>query len=206
MIKAKIIQNVQGLINAGYQYIEDNIVIGEAHIDYNVLGAQIYFELDNRKYYMKYDKDAGLRYYNIYDEEGNHLGNFERKLEKECWFKNGFYYTIVNMNKKCYHIYAVGKGRDGIHYPCHYQETDGTHRQVALVRKDPVVHNLKDVYDCYLKNKDDRLLMFFYTVYNDFWAFRKTANIAKNSKETSYVITTNKKLKALCDPDFLKND
>ena len=204
MFEARVIQSEHGIIKAGYQFIEHNYVSGGAAIDCNMFGAPIHFEYAGNKYCLKYDHNAGIRFYRIFDEYGQHLGTMERREEKGKLFQNGYRYTEVNMAGKKYHIYAVGMGKEGIHYPCHLQLGNGEERQIGLICKNPVVYDYKDVYDCYMTDEADKLLLLMFTVYNDFWAFRKTGSVAKNTKETKYVITTNKKLKAKCDPEFLK--
>lgn len=205
MIQSKIIQTVHGLISAEYEMTSDSGLSGKAIIKYNGIGTTIHYDLGGRKYELRYDQGAGLRYYYIYDELGRCIGSMEKIRKNKGIFSPVFYCTEVSMNGKRYNIYNVGMGKEGAYYPCYRQNGKEDGEQTAMLHKEAVVQDLHDTYDCYVKYPEEEDMMLLFSVYNDFWNFRRTGKVEKNHKRTELFYSMNKQERAKYNPDFLKN-
>lgn len=206
MYKTKIIQTTQNIFNVEYQFEKDEEIIGTASINKNVLGGIIECRYKSSKYKLCFDQKAGVRFYYIFDEKEQKLGWMERGYSKGGFLRPGFFYTKVNFYDRGYNIYDIGLGKKGIYYPCYESKGEGDGLQIGIMHKNVLVENLKDTYECLVKNDDDDVMMILFALYNDFWNFRHTAQKAVNSKQMQYFYTVNKRLKAKFNPDFLKDD
>lgn len=204
MIKININEVEHTISNSLFKFYEEEREIGSTNVEIGKFGPTILFDIEGQKYELSYEHNKGVRYYNIVDNFGNCIGSMEKKIKKLGFFKGSYYYTYIKFNNKNFHIYEVGKGKEGMHFPCHIQLDNDVEEQVALVVKSSVKYDYKDTYECYVKNIEDKVMMILYTIYKDYWGFRNAYKVSKNSRYTSLVYTRKKELLAKCKIDFLE--
>lgn len=203
MIRSTVVETGHTVAASEYEIQSQSGTSGNAKIIYNGLGTKLCYQLDGKKYELRYDQNAGIRFYYIYDEEGCNVGSMQKIRKNSGFFSPVFYYTKVEFCGENYCIYNVGMGKEGVYYPC-YKLMDGKEIQVALMHKGVTVQDFKDSYTCHVKEQEDETMLLLFSVYNDFWNFRRGGKVAKKHKSTELFYSMNKREKEKYNPEFLK--
>lgn len=96
-----------------------------------------------------------------------------------------------------YTIYEVGLGKQGIKIPIYHNQ-----HQIALIEKDPVVYDNKDVYSIISTDAFAQRLAVVFAIYYDFVRFGNHGQYAYHSKKAQHLHSMNKTIKSKYDPAF----
>jgi len=201
-----LIQQTKSAIHADYDISEDGKVLYTASIPFNVKGYRAAFSHSGQVVYtIERDLVTSLRkmsssgervvdYYTIKDCMGNACGAIFRKRTKGFL---GYYFFEMQLNNSVFLIYEVGLGKQGIKLPVYHQN-----QQVALIEKGTQTNNNLDSYSLCAIDAKTAQLMSLFCVYYDFMRFGNHGEVSVNSKQVTYVYTSNKKLKEKYNPDW----
>lgn len=205
MLKSKVVQTVQNPIEGKFELLIGNSVVGSAQVHGTGIDTPICCRYDHEEYVLQHEDGEGRHYMTIYDSKNNGIGTICKIKDKGKLFQTPYYFTQILFEGKEYRGYEVALGKEGVFYPVYHQNGNGAETQIGLMKKEPVVVDLRDVYECFALEEKDMFPIQLYALYIDFWNFRRQGQAAVNSKELEAFFTTNKRLKEKYNPDFLKN-
>lgn len=203
MLKSKVVQTVQTPLGGEFEILSGNAVTGCASVRGTGLDTPICCQIGQAEYVLRHENGKGRCFMAIYDGANQKVGTIQKLKEKGKLFQTPYYYTQIMISGKEYRGYEVAKGKEGVFYPLYLQNPDGTEAQTGLMKKDPVVYDLKDTYECYAT--EDLLPAQLYALFIDFWNFRRPGQVGTNTKDLECFYTTNKRLQEKYNPDFLKD-
>ncbi|BCN29975.1 hypothetical protein [Anaeromicropila herbilytica] len=202
----KLIQIKDGFHNR-YELVEEDRIIATSSVPAKIGTRDIFYLVDGTlKYHLMHHlaEELGnvtrttskrkLMQFDIYNEHSDKVGMINSRRTKGIW--KCYKYDEINFYNKNYIGYKVGMGAEGHKYPIY--END---KQIALVEKDNLVLNRKDVYHIYTLEEELIELVALYCLRLDTIEFSQR-DIAINSKEKSLSYTWNKEVKCKYDPDF----
>ncbi len=206
-MRLRLVQTRSG-VSAQFDVVSGGVLVGRAVQSNNVtFGGSWETEYAGRAIRMDYrraemlgniSKSAENRQYMPYlirNDAGQELGKIVRKYSDGSIFRRYEYVEMIFAG--CvYSMYVIGLGREGYAFPVYCGET-----QVALIEKGCEVRNNLDEYEVTCRGGFD-LQSILLGLYLDGMLFANRGEIATQSVKKSFLITTNKQLKAKHDPLF----
>lgn len=206
MVTGKIIQTYQGM-KAFYRAVIGDCLYADAEVPYNIAFGSILCNVsEGGRYRLDYDFRNPLpswsreirrrrEYlgYGILDENGRVAGYICQKREGR--FFGGYAYYIVSFGKCVYHVYCVPMGKEGLKYPMYFCAPD-REVQVGLMEKPCAVDDMLDVYNFRVREHAHVLPLVLYALCVDILYHGNQGRIPAKSREASYKVTFNKRLKA----------
>lgn len=112
-------------------------------------------------------------------------------------FLSRYGYVAMDLFGMQYEMFEVGLGSEGIVWPIYLNG-----RQVAQLGKPTTVHNNLDEYEICALDRQSELAAYLMSLYLDARSYARRGQITAASVQKTFLLTTNKKLKAKYDPTF----
>ena len=181
----------------------------EIPLDFTDVVARFYCD-EQLKYKLCHDSAERLRNmfkldssfvsnpFYIWDSNDESVGYVSGKLTKSFW-GGGYWYYEYDFCGCRYLVYAIGMGREGIKIPIYDCNQD--ERQVALIEKDVVVRDNKDVYSIHAPTHEALEVAAVFNLYYDFVTFGNRNKLVHKMKKVEYIHSP-KVLKSKYDAEF----